>query len=300
MSKLSLIECDVVYLSYDEPNAEKNYADLLTKAPWAKRVHGVKGSDAAHKACAAVSETERFITVDGDNIVNREFFNQTIEFDSDLTEDCVVSWASYNVINGLIYGNGGLKCWTRSIVNSMRTHEHAADPRSEVDFCWDIKYRQVNKCYSETHNNATPYQAWRAGFREGVKMSLDRGIRFNTSNIEQVLHWRNLQRLLVWTSVGADAENGQFAIYGARLGAAMTLCSDWDFRQVRDFDYLKTLYESTGCNESNVEILAKQQKDVLRHHTDLNIVDLDPFTSRWAKQIYNNPSRTNLTVNLVE
>jgi len=192
MSKLSLIECDVVYLSYDEPNAEKNYADLLTKAPWAKRVHGVKGSDAAHKACAAASETERFITVDGDNIVNKEFFNQTIEFDNDLTEDCVVSWASYNVINGLIYGNGGLKCWTKTIVNSMRTHEHAANPRSEVDFCWDIKYRQVNKCYSETHNNAMPYQAWRAGFREGVKMSLDRGIRFNTANIEQVLHWRNL------------------------------------------------------------------------------------------------------------
>jgi hypothetical protein len=299
MSKLSLIECDVIYLSYDEPNAEKNYADLLIKAPWAKRVHGVKGSDAAHKACAAVSETERFITVDGDNIVNANFFNEVIEFDDNVPEDCVVSWASYNVINGLIYGNGGLKCWTRSIVNSMRTHEHASDPRSEVDFCWNVKYKQVNKCYSETHNNATAYQAWRAGFREGVKMSLDRGVRF-TGNIEQLIHWRNLQRLLIWTSVGADAENGLFAIYGARLGAAMTLCSDWDFRQVRDFDYLKTLYESTGCTATNVEILAKQQKDILRQQTTLNIVDLDPFMSKWAKQVYNNPSRTNLTVNMVE
>jgi hypothetical protein len=299
MSKLSLIECDVIYLSYDEPNAEKNYADLLTKASWAKRVHGIKGSDAAHKACAAVSETERFITVDGDNIVNTNFFNEVIEFDNSIPEDCVVSWASYNVINGLIYGNGGLKCWTRSIVNGMRTHEHASDPRSEVDFCWDVKYKQVNKCYSETHNNATAYQAWRAGFREGVKMSLDRGVRF-TGNIEQLIHWRNLQRLLIWTSVGADVENGLFAIYGARLGAAMTLCSDWDFRQVRDFDYLKTLYESTGCTATNVEILAKQQKDILRQQTALNIVDLDPFTSKWAKQVYNNPSRTNLTVNMVE
>ena len=35
--------------------------------PWAKRVHGVEGSDAAHKACANLSETDRFITVDGDN-----------------------------------------------------------------------------------------------------------------------------------------------------------------------------------------------------------------------------------------
>ena len=44
---------DIVFLSYDEPNADKNYADLLNKAPWAKRVHGVKGFDAAHKAAAA-------------------------------------------------------------------------------------------------------------------------------------------------------------------------------------------------------------------------------------------------------
>ena len=26
------------------PNAEENYADLLTKVPWAKRVHGIEGS----------------------------------------------------------------------------------------------------------------------------------------------------------------------------------------------------------------------------------------------------------------
>jgi hypothetical protein len=131
-------------------------------------------------------------------------------------------------------------------------------------------------------------------------MSLDRGVKFNTVDIAKSLHWRNLQRLLVWTSVGADVENGQFAVYGARLGAAMTLCSDWDFRQVRDFDYLKTLYESTGCTATNIEILAKQQKDILRQQTTLNTVDLDPFTSQWAKTIYNNPSRTNLTVNTVD
>jgi len=70
MSKkiFKVIDNDIIYLSYDEPNAEKNYNDLLQKIPWAKRVHGVKGSDSAHKACAELSETERFITVDGDNI----------------------------------------------------------------------------------------------------------------------------------------------------------------------------------------------------------------------------------------
>ena len=73
---MKIIDYDIIYLSFDEPNAEKNYADLCSKVPWAKRVHGVEGSDAAHKACAEISETDRFITVDGDNIVDQKFLNQ--------------------------------------------------------------------------------------------------------------------------------------------------------------------------------------------------------------------------------
>jgi hypothetical protein len=66
MSKINVIDQDIIFLSYDEPNAEKHYADLLTKVPWAKRVHGVKGSDNAHKACAAASrELLRSVPQDG-------------------------------------------------------------------------------------------------------------------------------------------------------------------------------------------------------------------------------------------
>ncbi len=74
--KIKVVDYDIIYLSYDEPNAEKNYADLCKKIPWAKRIHGVKGSDAAHKACANISDTERFITIDGDNIINPEFLTK--------------------------------------------------------------------------------------------------------------------------------------------------------------------------------------------------------------------------------
>ena len=66
--KFKVADYDIIYLSYDEPNAEKNFADLCKKVPWAKRVHGVYGFDAAHKACADASDTDRFITVDGDTV----------------------------------------------------------------------------------------------------------------------------------------------------------------------------------------------------------------------------------------
>jgi hypothetical protein len=91
---MKIVEFDIVFLSYDEPNAEKNYADLLAKVPWAKRVHGVKGSDNAHKACANLSETDRFVTVDGDNIVREDFLNQEVDFEEhkDLSKKLVSTY----------------------------------------------------------------------------------------------------------------------------------------------------------------------------------------------------------------
>ena len=113
-NQFRVIDYDIVYLSYDEPNAEQNYADLCKKVPWAKRVHGVDGSDAAHKAAAKQSDSDRFITVDGDNRIRPDFLSQSINFDdnTDLT-DKVISWTAKNNINGLCYGNGGIKCWPK-------------------------------------------------------------------------------------------------------------------------------------------------------------------------------------------
>ena len=118
-----------------------------------------------------------------------------------------------------MYGNGGLKCWPKEYVLNMRTHENAEENNvhAKVDFCWDAQYLQMKDCFSITHNNATAWQAWRAGFREGVKLALDRGERivdeFFTRN-----HYKNLHMLYVWLMVGADVDNGQWAILGAREG----------------------------------------------------------------------------------
>ena len=52
----SINEFDIVFISYDEPNADENYAHLLDICPWAMRSHGVWGSDAAHKAAAGARQ----------------------------------------------------------------------------------------------------------------------------------------------------------------------------------------------------------------------------------------------------
>ena len=294
---MRIIDYDIIYLSYDEPNAEKNYADLLTKAPWAKRVHGVEGSDAAHKACAALSETDRFITVDGDNIIRPGFLQQEliIPAGSDL-EKSVISWCGKNEINGLMYGNGGLKCWPKEYVLNMRTHENAdADNiAAQVDFCWDLQYIQQNSCYSDVHNNATTQQAWRAGFREGVKMALDQGAK---PSKEQFLkgHWKNLHRLWIWLMVGADVENGLWAIYGAREGLYKTMCTDWDYVQVRDFKYLNSLWDNeySKITEDMLRYEIMGLGETLIHELDppIGVTPLDAGQSKFFKTVYQNPSR---------
>ena len=65
--KVRVSDLDFVYISYKEPNKEENWADLLSKVPWAKRVDGVKGFDSAHKAAAEKAETDFYKSVDGDN-----------------------------------------------------------------------------------------------------------------------------------------------------------------------------------------------------------------------------------------
>src|SRR5574337_899668 len=140
-----LNELDCILITYDEDNAEENWADLQQLVPWAKRVHGVKGSDSAHKAAAKLSETDRFITVDGDNKVDPSFFDLEIDFDNSKLKDKALSWTAKNIINGLEYGNGGLKCWPKQYVLNMRTHENSDknDTKNLIDFCWEDSYVQM-------------------------------------------------------------------------------------------------------------------------------------------------------------
>jgi hypothetical protein len=280
---VDIADLDVIFLTYDEPKKDEFWIKIKNMVPWAKRVDGIKGSDAAHKAAASASDTDRFILIDGDNIPDAGFFNLQLELD-DSNRDCVFRWRARNVVNGLMYGNGGLSCWTKDFVNAMRTHE-ATDGRAEtqVEFCFDPRYWAMHDCYSTTYPNQTPFQAWRAGFREGVKMCLDRGVRPSLSDFKQRVHSRNLDNLTIWQSVGADDSNGFWSIYGARSGTSLTMLSSWDYTQVQDFDVLADMWnhhQHDGPDECN------QVGEKLRKQLDLNIVDLDPEPSAFFKHHY--------------
>jgi hypothetical protein len=257
---IDVADLDCIYLSYDEPQKEEFWLKIKNMVPWAKRVDGVKGSDAAHKAAAIASDTERFILIDGDNMPDETFFNMQLDFtDKDPTYKLAqYRWKATNSINGLRYGNGGMSSWTKTYVMDMKTHENQndGDETRIADFCLDSKdnlYWAMYDCYSTTYPNHTPFQAWRAGFREGVKMSLNRGARPTIDEFKQTVATRNLNNLTIWHNIGSDVENGLWAIYGARLGTYMTMLTQWDPHNVQWFDNYTVLWEEHLHRDPEIE-----------------------------------------------
>lgn len=286
-AKVDIADLDCIYLSYDEPQKEEFWVRIRNMVPWARRVDGVRGSDAAHKAAAAASETERFILIDGDNLPDADFFNNTLELITPEHEQAVFRWRARNHINGLMYGNGGLSSWTRTFIQDMKTHENT-DGRDEtvVEFCFDPLYWSMHDCYSTTYPNGSAKHAWRAGFREGVKMCLDKGRRPSIAEFQDRVHKRNLDHLTVWHNVGTDVEHGLWAIAGARQGTYNTmLATDWDYRQVQDFEFLSDYWDST-VSRLDPLALADNYSEALKTQLDLPMNTLTPEQSGFFKHHY--------------
>jgi hypothetical protein len=125
-------------------------------------------------------------------------------------------------------------------------------------------------------------------------MALDRGVKVTVEEFHKN-HWKNLHRLYIWLMVGADVEHGKWAIYGAREGLYKTMCTDWDYINVRDFEYLNSMWEevepkvSTEGLQDSIERLGS----ILINKLDIPIAEtpLDSEQSKFFKEVYQNPTR---------
>jgi len=285
MSKIDIADLDCIYLSYDEPQQEEFWVKIKNMVPWARRVSNIRGSDAAHKAAAMASDTERFILVDGDNLPDPAFFNQTLDLPTPEYEKAVFRWRARNHVNGLMYGNGGLSSWTKTHVMNMRTHENTdGATETQIEFCFDPLYWAMHDCYSVTYPNGSAFHAWRAGFREGVKMCLNRGARPTVAEFRDRVHQRNLDHLTIWHNVGGDVDYGYWSIAGARQGTYMTMLTNWDYLQVQNFEALAELFETIENDQP--EIIANRLADELSTQLDLPMHMLTAEASRFFKHHY--------------
>jgi len=274
-------DLDFVYISFMEPNKEENWADLKNKVPWAKRVDGVVGFDSAHKAAAELAETDFFISVDGDNVIDESILLQTLDW-SKTNKKSVHRWRAKNNINDLVYGNGGLVGWHKETCLGMRTHENADSEENRMDFCWGVPHENLHNCYSNTVINATPQQAFVAGFREGVKMCTDRGKPIAPESFNQI--WpTNLRILTTWCTIGADVENGKFAMLGARMGSFYTVVDhkNYDFN-VSDLNGMADYFQAT-VQPANIDRELEMFGNSLRQQLDMPIAEYDEADSRFYR-----------------
>ena len=195
-------QLDVIFISYNEPNAEENWTRVKEKAPNAKRINGVKGIVAAHKRAAELATTDMFYVVDGDAYVADDF---NFDFQPDLfNRDCVHVWQSINPVNDLVYGYGGVKLLPREL--TLQVNEDNPDMTTSIS----NKFRVIKKVSNISAFNTSEFNTFRSAFRECAKLS--------SGILRRQLTRESKQRLDIWCTQGADRPYGEWAIKGSIAG----------------------------------------------------------------------------------
>lgn len=217
-------QLDVIFISYREPNAEENWQRVLEKAPWAKRVDGVKGIFEAHKQAALLSETDMFYVVDGDAwlVDDWEFDYKPNIFD----RDCAYVWYSSNPINDLVYGYGGVKLFSKETMINAKS-------MTQLDMTTSVmsKLKVMDKISNETRFNVNEFSTWKSAFRECVKLYLD----------------KQYNKLDIWKTKGSDKNFGKYAICGANDAEEFVnqYKNDQDsLLKINDFEWLESFFNN--------------------------------------------------------
>ena len=151
---------DIVFLSYDEPSAEKYWEVLKQKYPRAKRISGIKGRTEAYHAAADISDTDYFFAV-FPTIELNDSFDFTFQPDR-LREPCHYIFHARNPVNDLEYGHRAVLLYNKKLCLST------IHPR--LDFTLSQPHTVVPQLCGTSHFNQTPEISWRVAFREVLKL----------------------------------------------------------------------------------------------------------------------------------
>jgi len=202
---------------------------LLKKAPYATRVHGVKGIHQAHIQAAQQSTSEMLWIVDADAILLDDFnFDLFVE---KWDRETVHVWRSKNPINNLVYGYGGIKLFPRQLTVNMDT--------SKPDMTTSItdKFKAMQEVSNITAFNVDEFSTWKSAFRECCKLA--------SKVIDRQKSQETEQRLDIWCTIGEDKEFGKYSIAGAKAGREYGYKNQDDveaLKKINDFDWLKVYW----------------------------------------------------------
>ena len=216
---------DIVFISYQEPNAEHRYSILKQRFSYAKRIHGIKGIHQAHIEAAKISLTDMFWVVDADAIIVEDFdFSYIPKIEE---QEWVHVWHSRNPVNDLTYGYGGVKLLPRQLTLDMDTTS------SDMTTSISSNLKVIEEVSNITAFNIDSFSTWRSAFRECAKLASKTIDRQNKEETDE--------RLKTWTTYASGDYSGD-ALRGARDGMRFGLSSSSDINLINDFDWLKEKY----------------------------------------------------------
>jgi hypothetical protein len=220
---------DIAFISYYESFAEENYRRLNYPAHDIYRVAGVKGIHQAHIQAAKMCKTDMFYVVDADAIIESDFdFNYQIPYYDFNAKSTVHVWKSRNPVNGLEYGNGGVKLLPRQMTIDMDL--------SKPDMTTSISkwFRPMSDISNVNGFNTDAFNTWKSSFRECCKLA--------SRVIDRQQEEETKERLRVWCEESTD----NYAIDGAISGREYGIKHKIDLealKKINDFEWLKEQFD---------------------------------------------------------
>jgi hypothetical protein len=204
---------DIVFISYDEENAENNWTKLKAKFPRAERVHGVSGLLNALKEAANKVSTPYFYAVFAKNEIDENF---NFDFNPDyLKEKSNYVFRAYNPVLDYSYGHGAIVLHNTAWLRNVESYE------GDITMSIPVVSVPLLSC---TNNIAeTPWSAWRTAFREAYKL-----YHKEHKSIEDQYH------LHLWLT-SDRGKNGKWS----KIGAIHATTTNIDSSKLNDWNWLK-------------------------------------------------------------
>ena len=232
---------DIVFISYEEKNADLNYNILKKRYPRAKRVHGIKGMEKAYYEAARISETDWFFAVFAKTRLHEDFdfsyLPDRLQGDKHYIFNCK------NKINGLEYGHMGVILYNRNLVLNSPDFDTLG-----LDYTMSHRHDVVPQvsCYGVF--DTSPFETWRSAFREAIKLAqlLDKNPTIETR-----------YRLKVWRTV-AHGDFAQYCIDGANHGVEyykLFKNNSFELKKINSWDWLWGYFDGKYWNEFSVKSL---------------------------------------------
>ena len=230
---------DIIYLTYKEKNAEQTFVHLLKLYPNIKRLHGIKGLTKAFKYTAEIVNSPFYVLIDGDNDVLDNFNLFSIpKPEVNQMNFCM----TINPVNGLVYGYGGIKmCPT---INFRKIKNDKIDPIASGGIKKAHGLRDL--IASITRFNTSPFDAWKAGFREIVMLcNQDNELKMNKNSLKT--------KIKIWKTKGSDKPFGKYAIMGAKDGEKYGNKFKGNFKELERINNPDWLFQKFKELHPNVE-----------------------------------------------